>query len=157
MAHAVQVTLDILAKDLGLDDLTLSPDGNTALSIDDVEIGITLMSGSGQLRLLSIIGDMPETDGKELAHVLLAANHLGGMTEGAAIGYDTEADLVTLNLSLPVAGIDADALAAALETMASTTLAWRENLPVLRDIDAAAARSETPAGAGGDASTWMRA
>ena len=82
MHQTLQTALDGLATSLGLDSLPLSSDGDTALSIDDVEIGITLLPASGQVRLLSIIGDMPETDGKEIGQLLLAANHQGAMTGG---------------------------------------------------------------------------
>lgn len=153
MHQTLQTALDGLAQTLGLDRLTLSSDGETAISIDDVEIGITLVQSTGQVRFLSIIGDMPETDGPELGQLLLAANHQGAMTGGAAIGYDAEADILTLNLCLPVAGISPEILAAALEVMANVTTGWRSNLPVLAEIDATAA----PAAASGDeGSGWVR-
>ena len=154
MQQTLQTALDGLAQNLGLDRLTLSSDGETAIAIDEVEIGITLVQSTGQVRLLSIIGDMPDTDGSELGQVLLAANHQGAMTGGAGIGYDAEADLLTLNLCLPVAGISAETLATALETMANVTAGWRSNLPVLAEIDA----STTPAaaGSGDQGSGWVR-
>lgn len=155
MQQMLQTALDGLAQSLGLDSLKLSADGDIALSIDEVEIGITLMAQSGQVRLLSIIGDMPETEGKEIAQILLAANHLGAMTGGAAIGFDTEAELVTLNLCLPVPGLTSETLASALETMANVTTAWRQNLPVLAEIDAAAAPA-TPTGGEGSGGDWLR-
>lgn len=156
MQQTLQSALDGLARNLGLDALVLSSDGTTALSIDDVEIGITLMPAIGQVHLLSIIGDMPDTEGKELGQVLLAANHMGAMTGGAAIGYDAEADLITLNLCLPVAGITPETLAAGLETMANVTTGWRANLPVLRDLDAAAAPAAASAPTEGSDGSWLR-
>jgi Tir chaperone protein (CesT) family len=154
MRQTLQTALDGLARDLGLDALVLSPEGEVAIAIDEVEIGITLMPGIGQVHFLSIIGDMPETEGKEIAQVLLAANHMASMTSGAAIGFDAESDLITLNLCLPVAATTAASLATALETMANVTTGWRTNLPVIRELDAAAA----PAAASGQGagSGWLR-
>lgn len=154
MRQTLQTALDELSRDLGLDGLPLSPDGETAIRIEDVEIGITLMPALGQVHFLSIIGDMPDTDGKELSQVLLAANHMGAMTSGASIGYDAEADLITLNLFLPVAEVTKDALASALERMANVTAGWRSNLPTLREIDAAAAPAAPTSASGGE--SWLR-
>ena len=152
MQQTLQTALDGLARNLGLDGLTLASDGTVALSIDDVEVGISLMPATGLVHLLSIIGDMPETEGKELAQVLLAANHMGAMTGGAALGYDIEEDVITLNLCLPLATVTAETLAAALETMANVTAGWRSNLAVMRDLDAAAA----PAPSAGAGEAWLK-
>lgn len=155
MHQTLQTALDGLAQSLGLDNLKLSADAEIAIAIDDVEIGISLLPQTGQVRLLSIIGDMPETDSKEIAQILLAANHLGSMTGGAAIGYDTEADILTLNHRLPVVGISSETLAAALENMANVTTGWRQNLPVLGEIDAAA-HPAAASGGEGSGSGWVR-
>ena len=125
-----------LSRAVNIEDLELSAEGTTALSIDDVEIGITLLDDIGMVHLMAIIGDMPDATGPEIGQVLLSANRMAVMTGGASIGYDAEDNLITLNLCLPAATIDGTQLAAGLETVANVTTGWRGNLAVLRDIDA---------------------
>lgn len=82
---------------------------------------------------MSVIGIMPDADGPEPGRLLLSANHLGGLTGGAAVGLDTEENLLTLNLRL--AGLDGAVLAATIKTMAEVTESWRANLHLLVGID----------------------
>jgi len=153
MRQTLQAALNDFAKAAGLEDLTLSSDGDTAISVDDVEIGITHLDRLEQVHLLSIIGDMPETEGPELAQVLLAANHMGLMTEGAAIGFDAGAGVLTLNRWLPADYVTGATLTAAIESFAAVTLAWRSNMPVIAEIDAGAT-PKAPGEAAGDA--WVK-
>ena len=153
MKDKLQSALGELAETFGLDDLVLSGAGEVALEIDDVEIGITWMEDLQAVHLLGIVGEMPDVTGPELGKVILSANHMAVMTGGAAIGYDFDSNVLTLNWCLPTENITGPVLAQALQVMANVTAGWRGNLPVLRDMDAAADPAPPPAQGEGE---WLR-
>src|SRR5205085_7593480 len=97
MLQQLQFALDDMGRRLGLPGLPLSAEGTARLKLDDVEIEIGYLASADAAQFYAILGAMPEDASVPYVQILLAANHLQQMTDGGAIAYDKEDEVVTLN------------------------------------------------------------
>lgn len=151
MKDALQAILNDFGAKIGID-LPLSAEGQVAIGVDDIEIGLTHVEGSDELHLHTILGALPDDPDATFYSVLMSANHMGAMTQGAAIGCDLEEGLVTLNHRIPVDWLTLPRFEALLESFADLAGAWRDNFSALTD----AAAQPVPDSPVADGNDWIR-
>lgn len=154
MKDAFQTILNDFGAKIGID-LPLSAEGQVAIGVDEIEVGLSYVEAADEVHLHSIIGALPDEPGPAFFSVLMAANHLGSMTEGGAIGCDLEEQLVTLNRRVPAGWLTLPRFETVLERFADLAAVWRDNYAALiTTAEAADAAGADTAAAGGDA--WIR-
>jgi len=146
--------IESFATKHGMDGLEII-DGVAALDIDGMRIAFIDDESTRSIVLLGEIGAPPHGDGGRLGSLLMQANYLFRGTNGATFAQNPETGAYAIVRSLPLAPLDATALADALETFANTLERWRrvaaETLPDGRPTDAPRAPSggDLPFGAPG--------
>mgnify|MGYP000955670429 CR=1 FL=1 len=154
MKDAFQAILNDFGAKIGID-LPLSAEGQVAIGIDETELGLSYVEGTDELHLHTIIGALPDEPTVAFLSVLMAANHMGAMTEGGAIGCDLEEQLVTLNRRIPAAWLTLPRFETLIEGFADLAAVWRDNYAALiTTAEAAEAAGTEAAAAGGD--SWIR-
>ncbi len=139
--HILHVFRD-LGHSLDIEGLTLDERGYCVLFFDDVGINVEFDEASEQLFLYANICELPPRGERlPLYEVLLDGNSMFQGTAGGTIGVDTENNLATLTLALPIHRLDGQRLEAALVHFASLVRDWQERC---RKIQSFASQEESP-------------
>lgn len=152
MNEAAALTAE-LGRQLGVEGLALDEQGSASLQIDDVVLNLEADDDGRTLVLHAVVGTPPrrgETP-TELSETLLRANfyHMG--TGGATLGMDREAGFIALVQRMPLFGVEAVALAAAVEQFVNFAEAWTRRIEQL-----VAAGAQTTLDAGADPDGLLR-
>jgi hypothetical protein len=138
---------EALAAKLGIEGL-VQEDGVCSIEIDGMIVSLVHVEDADSLVLHGIVGDPPPEAEGRFGAMLLQANNLFRDTLGATLSQDPGSKAYALQRQYPLAMLDADSLAAGLETFTNTLERWREVLADFRPVEAqaslAAESAETP-------------
>ena len=116
-----------------------SDDGSCVINVDDMVVTLMSLPDSDRLAVHGEIGDPPPEGLEQLLSAMLEANHLFAGTAGATISRDHETGRFHLCRHEPLATLDADSLAALVESFVNTLEIWRKAIASYRPVAKAAA------------------
>ena len=102
-----------------------SEDGECVINVDDMVVTLMSLPDCGRFAIHGEIGDPPPEGLERLLSSMLEANHLFAGTAGATISRDHETGRFHLCRQEPLAILNADALAAILQSFVNTLEIWR--------------------------------
>ncbi len=109
-----------------------SDDGSCVINVDDMVVTLMSLPDSDRLAVHGEIGDPPPEGLEQLLSAMLEANHLFAGTAGATISRDHETGRFHLCRHEPLAILDADSLAALVESFVNTLGIWRKAIASYR-------------------------
>ena len=118
-----------------------SDDGSCVINVDDMVVTLMSLPDSDRLAVHGEIGDPPPEGLEQLLSAMLEANHLFAGTAGATISRDHETGRFHLCRHEPLAILDADSLAALVESFVNTLEIWRKTIASYRPVAKSAAES----------------
>ena len=116
-----------------------SDDGSCVINVDDMVVTLMSLPDSDRLAVYGEIGDPPPEGLEQLLSAMLEANHLFAGTAGATISRDHETGRFHLCRHEPLAILDADSLAALVESFVNTLEIWRKAIASYRPVAKSAA------------------
>ena len=116
-----------------------SDDGSCVINVDDMVVTLMSLPDSDRLAVHGEIGDPPPEGLEQLLSAMLEANHLFVGTAGATISRDHETGRFHLCRHEPLAILDADSLAALVESFVNTLEIWRKVIASYRPVAKSAA------------------
>lgn len=116
-----------------------SDDGSCVINVDDMVVTLMSLPDSDRLAVHGEIGDPPPEGLEQLLSAMLEANHLFAGTAGATISRDHETGRFHLCRHEPLATLDADSLAALVESFVNTLEIWRKAIVSYRPVAKSAA------------------
>lgn len=116
-----------------------SDDGSCVINVDDMVVTLMSLPDSDRLAVHGEIGDPPPEGLEQLLSAMLEANHLFAGTAGATISRDHETGRFHLCRHEPLAILDADSLAALVESFVNTLEIWRKAIASYRPVAKSAA------------------
>ena len=116
-----------------------SEDGECVINADDMVVTLMSLPDSDRLAVHGEIGDPPPEGLEQLLSAMLEANHLFAGTAGATISRDHETGRFHLCRQEPLAILDADSLAALVESFVNTLGIWRKAIASYRPVAKSAA------------------
>ena len=116
-----------------------SDDGSCVINVDDMVVTLMSLPDSDRLAVHGEIGDPPPEGLEQLLSAMLEANHLFAGTAGATISRDHETGRFHLCRHEPLATLDADSLAALVESFVNTLEIWRKAIASYRPVAKSAA------------------
>ena len=116
-----------------------SEDGECVINADDMVVTLMSLPDSDRLAVHGEIGDPPPEGLEQLLSAMLEANHLFAGTAGATISRDHETGRFHLCRHEPLATLDADTLAAILQSFVNTLEIWRKAIASYRPVAKSAA------------------
>ena len=116
-----------------------SDDGSCVINVDDMVVTLMSLPDSDRLAVYGEIGDPPPEGLEQLLSAMLEANHLFAGTAGATISRDHETGRFHLCRQEPLAILDADSLAALVESFVNTLEIWRKAIVSYRPVAKSAA------------------
>ena len=116
-----------------------SDDGSCVINVDDMVVTLMSLPDSDRLAVHGEIGDPPPEGLEQLLSAMLEANHLFAGTAGATISRDHETGRFHLCRHEPLAILDADSLAALVESFVNTLEILRKAIASYRPIAKSAA------------------
>ena len=116
-----------------------SDDGSCVINADDMVVTLMSLPDSDRLAVHGEIGDPPPEGLEQLLSAMLEANHLFAGTAGATISRDHETGRFHLCRQEPLATLDADSLAALVESFVNTLGIWRKAIASYRPVAKSAA------------------
>ena len=116
-----------------------SDDGSCVINVDDMVVTLMSLPDSDRLAVHGEIGDPPPEGLEQLLSAMLEANHLFAGTAGATISRDHETGRFHLCRQEPLAILDADSLAALVESFVNTLEIWRKAIASYRPVAKSAA------------------
>ena len=116
-----------------------SDDGSCVINADDMVVTLMSLPDSDRLAVHGEIGDPPPEGLEQLLSAMLEANHLFAGTAGATISRDHETGRFHLCRHEPLATLDADSLAALVESFVNTLEILRKAIASHRPVAKAAA------------------
>ena len=116
-----------------------SDDGSCVINVDDMVVTLMSLPDSDRLAVHGEIGDPPPEGLEQLLSAMLEANHLFAGTAGATISRDHETGRFHLCRNEPLAILDADSLAALVESFVNTLEIWRKVIASYRPVAKSAA------------------
>lgn len=130
MAHIQpQRLLDELAHSAGLSNLKLDTEGRLTLSFDGkVEVTIDSEQEDNRLVLSALIGELGAAPGAAILLELLDGNFFWQGTGGPTLAVERTSGRVVLVEQLPLAGLDARRLEAALNGFVAAAMRWHDRL-----------------------------
>ena len=111
-----------------------SEDGECVINVDDMVVTLMSLPDSDRLAVHGEIGDPPPEGLEQLLSAMLEANHLFAGTAGATISRDHETGRFHLCRHEPLATLDADSLAALVESFVNTLEIWRKAIASYRPV-----------------------
>ena len=111
-----------------------SEDGECVINVDDMVVTLMSLPDSDRLAVHGEIGDPPPEGLEQLLSAMLEANHLFAGTAGATISRDHETGRFHLCRQEPLAILDADSLAALVESFVNTLEIWRKAIVSYRPV-----------------------
>ncbi len=111
-----------------------SEDGECVINVDDMVVTLMSLPDSDRLAVHGEIGDPPPEGLEQLLSAMLEANHLFAGTAGATISRDHETGRFHLCRHEPLAILDADSLAALVESFVNTLGIWRKAIASYRPV-----------------------
>ena len=118
-----------------------SDDGSCVINVDDMVVTLMSLPDSDRLAVHGEIGDPPPEGLEQLLSAMLEANHLFAGTAGATISRDHETGRFHLCRQEPLATLDADSLAALVESFVNTLEILRKAIASYRPVAKSAAES----------------
>ena len=118
-----------------------SDDGSCVINVDDMVVTLMSLPDSDRLAVHGEIGDPPPEGLEQLLSAMLEANHLFAGTAGATISRDHETGRFHLCRHEPLAILDADSLAALVESFVNTLEILRKAIASYRPVAKSAAES----------------
>jgi len=119
-----------LASRLGIE---LEPWESCSFDADGIVVSINHLADAGALALSSDLGEPPPEKLEGLYKALLGANHMFAGTAGATFSLDPDTSRITLFIALPVASLDGDSFAKAVETFVNTAEMWTKVIADYRE------------------------
>ena len=116
-----------------------SDDGSCVINVDDMVVTLMSLPDSDRLAVYGEIGDPPPEGLEQLLSAMLEANHLFAGTAGATISRDHETGRFHLCRQEPLAILNADTLAAILQSFVNTLEIWRKAIASYRPVAKSAA------------------
>ena len=116
-----------------------SEDGECVINADDMVVTLMSLPDSDRLAVHGEIGDPPPEGLEQLLSAMLEANHLFAGTAGATISRDHETGRFHLCRHEPLAILDADSLAALVESFVNTLEILRKAIASYRPVAKSAA------------------
>ena len=116
-----------------------SDDGSCVINVDDMVVTLMSLPDSDRLAVYGEIGDPPPEGLEQLLSAMLEANHLFAGTAGATISRDHETGRFHLCRHEPLAILDADSLAALVESFVNTLEILRKAIASYRPVAKSAA------------------
>ena len=116
-----------------------SDDGSCVINADDMVVTLMSLPDSDRLAVYGEIGDPPPEGLEQLLSAMLEANHLFAGTAGATISRDHETGRFHLCRHEPLAILDADSLAALVESFVNTLEILRKAIASYRPVAKSAA------------------
>ena len=113
-----------------------SDDGSCVINVDDMVVTLMSLPDSDRLAVHGEIGDPPPEGLEQLLSAMLEANHLFAGTAGATI---SRAGRFHLCRQEPLATLDADSLAALVESFVNTLEILRKAIASYRPVAKSAA------------------
>ena len=111
-----------------------SDDGSCVINVDDMVVTLMSLPDSDRLAVHGEIGDPPPEGLEQLLSAMLEANHLFAGTAGATISRDHETGRFHLCRQEPLAILNADTLAALVESFVNTLEIWRKAIASYRPV-----------------------
>ena len=111
-----------------------SEDGECVINVDDMVVTLMSLPDSDRLAVHGEIGDPPPEGLEQLLSAMLEANHLFAGTAGATISRDHETGRFHLCRHEPLAILDADSLAALVESFVNTLGILRKAIASYRPV-----------------------
>ena len=116
-----------------------SEDGECVINVDDMVVTLMSLPDCGRFAIHGEIGDPPPEGLEQLLSAMLEANHLFAGTAGATISRDHETGRFHLCRHEPLATLDADSLAALVESFVNTLGILRKAIASYRPVAKSAA------------------
>ena len=124
--------ISALGERIGVD--LSAEDGSCVINVDDMVVTLMSLPDSDRLAVHGEIGDPPPEGLEQLLSAMLEANHLFAGTAGATISRDHETGRFHLCRQEPLATLDADSLAALVESFVNTLEIWRKAIASYRPV-----------------------
>jgi len=140
-------------------DLTPDDSGVVTLSVDDVRVMIIDLDEMASVAFYSSVAvPPPEEHLERLYQAVLEANHAFSSTTGATLSLNHETGEIYLCRALPVASLDVDTLAQALEDFVNVREKWARLVTDFRgeSIPAETSAEDAPAEDGASFGAFMQ-
>ena len=115
------------AASLGVDGVEIEG-GAAAFEIDGMKVSIFNNAEADAVMIYGEIGQPPSDDDRSFGPAMLKANHLFGGTGGATLCQNPETGEYAIFQAFPLAGLDAESLAAQVARIVDKTEHWRNIL-----------------------------
>ena len=102
--------------------------GAAAFEVDGMKVNFFHEEPAGMVMVYGEIGEPPSEDDRSFGPAMLKANHLFGGTGGATLCQDPETGAYAIFQAFPLAGLDAESLAAQVARIVDKTEHWRNIL-----------------------------
>ena len=102
--------------------------GAAAFEVDGMKVNIFHEEPAGMVMVYGEIGEPPSEDDRSFGPAMLKANHPFGGTGGATLCQDPETGAYAICQAFPLAGLDAESLAAQVARIVDKTEHWRNIL-----------------------------
>ena len=116
--------IQAFAASLGLDGVEIEG-GAAAFEIDGMKVDVFHDAEADTAMVYGEIGRPPSEDDRSFGAAMLKANHLFGGTGGATLCQDPETGEYAIFQAFPLAGLDAESLAAQVARIVDKTEHWR--------------------------------
>ena len=136
---AYEELLTALAAKLGIQGM-IQEDGVCSVEIDGMTVSMVHFEDADALVLYGIIGDPPIEEEGRFNAMLLQSNNMFQGTGGATLSQNPESKEYAMQGQFPLAVIDADSLALALERFVDTLEHWKQVLEDFRPAGEEAAK-----------------
>ena len=119
--------VESFAASLGIEGVEIDG-GATAFEIDGMKVNIFHDAEAGAVMVYGEIGQPPSEDDRSFGPAMLKANHLFGGTGGGTLCQSPDTGAYAIFQAFPLAGMDAESLAAQVARIADKTEHWRNIL-----------------------------
>ena len=116
--------IESFAASLGIEGVEIEG-GAAAFEIDGMKVNVFRDESAGTVMVYGEIGQPPSEDDRSFGPAMLKANHLFGGTGGATLCQNPETGEYAIFQAIPLAGLDAEALAAQVARIVDKTEHWR--------------------------------
>lgn len=153
MSHreSLQKLLNEFARDIGLSELTLDPNGLSTLLFDDtLMLHLQLNEMTGKLMLFSTIGMIPEQGREAFYADMLQANLFWQQTGGATLALEKSTQAAVLVYEYSLAGLDQAGFQGLIKQFIDVVEDWQGRLHAASTENRPELATEDPSTPSGD-------
>lgn len=128
------------AKRVGLEGLVPDGEGCVYVQFDDRAVCFREVPDAASVAIYAPVGVLPPQANAQLLTLLMRANYLGRGTGGATLSQAEDGNTILLHQVIPLAALDGESFANAVEGFVNVLGEWHANLQNFRPIGEALER-----------------